>query len=185
MNAIHVWTKQHSSVWDTLEKTGRYTARREFIRKDLHEHAGLVLEVYDWLVGHGPDRMNRPPDADYPVWVSFARETTMLPSPGTVILELALDPARITPIHIGKWGTMLNYSYIPADQADAKRHEKLLKDYGVSDAKAYMSQFYPQIKREIIQSWERLFDSAITLGSNETYGTIWEIRKEWVIQTIR
>ena len=102
-----------------------------------------------------------------------------------MILELALDPARITPIHIGKWGTMLNYSYIPADQADAKRHEKLLKDYGVSDAKAYMSQFYPQIKREIIQSWERLFDSAITLGSNETYGTIWEIRKEWVIQTIR
>ena len=102
MNAIHVWTKQHSSVWDTLEKTGRYTARREFIRKDLQEHAGLVLEVYDWLVGHGPDRMNRPPDADYPVWVSFARETTMLPSPGTVILELALDPARITPIHIGK-----------------------------------------------------------------------------------
>ena len=37
MNAIHVWTKQHSSVWDTLEKTGRYTARREFIRKDLQE----------------------------------------------------------------------------------------------------------------------------------------------------
>jgi hypothetical protein len=41
-------------------------------------------------------------------------------------------------------------SYIPADEHDAKRHRQLLEQYGVSNAKAYMSQFYPQIKREII-----------------------------------
>ena len=36
-------------------KHGRYIARREYIRSDLQEHAGLVLEVYDWLVRHSPD----------------------------------------------------------------------------------------------------------------------------------
>lgn len=145
---ITVWTKQHRSVWDTLEREGRYTARREFIEKDLQEHAGLVLEVYDWLVAHGPDSANRPPDAEYPVWVSFARETTMLPSEGTVILELEVEERLITPVHIGKWGCILNYSYIPADAEDARRHERLLADYGISDAKAYMSRFYPAIKRD-------------------------------------
>lgn len=182
---ITVWTKQHQSVWDTLEREGRYIARREFIEKDLQEHAELVLQVYDWLVAHGPDRANRPPDVEYPVWVSYARETTMLPSPGTVILELELEERLITPVHIGKWGSILNYSYIPADAADAKRHERLLADYGVSDAKAFMSQFYPAIKREIVASWDRLFDDAVTLGNGSKYGNIWEVRREWVKQVIR
>ena len=47
---------------------------------------------------------------------------------------------------------ILNYSYIPADEDDAKRHKQLLADYGVSDAQAYMSRFYPQIKMEIMSS---------------------------------
>lgn len=65
------------------------------------------------------------------------------------MLELTMDPTLITAVNAAKWGTMLNYSYIPADAQDAKRHRELLAQYGVSDAKAYMSQFYPQIKREI------------------------------------
>ncbi|MBR0332133.1 MAG: DUF3841 domain-containing protein, partial [Alistipes sp.] len=39
-------------------------------------------------------------------------------------------------VNIAKWGAMLNYSYLPADEADHKRHQKLLRDYGVSDVKA-------------------------------------------------
>ena len=69
-------------------------------------------------------------------------------------------------------------SYIPADEHDAKRHRQLLEQYGVSNAKAYMAQFYPQIKREIIASWTRLFDDSILLGSDEKYGIIWEVKKE-------
>lgn len=185
MEPIKVWTKQHKHVLEELETTGRYTAKREYIAMDMEEHAGLVLECYDWLVKHGPDAANRPPDADYPVWVSFLSEATMLPSEGTVILELTIDPAIVTPVNIEKWGTILNYSYIPSDPQDAKRHRELLEQYGVSDAKAYMSQFYPEIKREIVDSWSRLFDDSIILGSEAKYGNIWEVRREWVIQVTR
>lgn len=48
MEKIKVWTKQHKNVLAELEKTGRYTAKRRYISMDLQEHAGLVLEVYDW-----------------------------------------------------------------------------------------------------------------------------------------
>ncbi|WP_369819393.1 DUF3841 domain-containing protein [Tissierella sp. P1] len=48
-----------------------------------------------------------------------------------------------------------------------------------------MSQFYPQIKRKIIDSWSRLFDDSIILGNDERYGNIWEVRKEWITQIIR
>ena len=179
MPAIQVWTKQHRSVWDTLVRDGVYRARREFISLDLQEHAPLVLPVYDWLVEHMP-QTHRPPQAEYPVWVSFHREATMLPGPDTVILELSLDPELITPINIAKWGAILNYSYIPADEADARRHRKLMEAHGVSDAKAFMSRFYPELRQEIVRSWDRLFDDSVQLGNDSAYGVMWEIRKEWV-----
>ena len=185
MEQIKVWTKQHENVLKELNETGRYIARREYIRSDLQEHAGLVLEVYDWLVRHSPDAAQKPGDVEYPVWVSFTSEAVMLPSPGAVILELTLDPACITSVNIEKWGSILNYSYIPKDKADARRHQDMMEQYGVSDAKAYMSQFYPHLKREIIASWDRPFDDSVILGNDSKYGNIWEIRKEWVTQVIR
>ena len=41
-----------------------------------------------------------------------------------------------------------------------------------------MSRFYPELKREIRESWKRLFDPSIILGNDMEYGTIWEIRRE-------
>lgn len=185
MEKVTVWTKQNENVLKVLERDGRYTAKKEYIEKDMGEHAYLVLEAYDWLVKHTPAAAERPADAEYPVWVSPKKEATMLPSAGCVILELSLDPSMITMVNIMKWGSILDYSYIPANKEDAARHRKLLEEYRVSDSKAYMSQFYPQIKREIIESWPRLFDEAVDPGNSDCYGNIWEIRKEWITQIIR
>ena len=185
MGLVTVWTKQHENVLRVLQQEKRYIAKREYIIQDLTEHANLVLEVYDWLVKHSPTFDQKPADVTYPVWVSTAQEATMLPSPGTVILELELDEALITKVNIDKWGAILNYSYIPADDQDAKRHRQLLAQYGVSDAKAYMTQFYPEIKREIIRSWDRLFDDNIILGNRNYYGNIWEVKWEWIKRVIQ
>ena len=59
MSNITVWTKQHENVLKELETTGRYIAKREYIRMDLKEQAPVVLEAYDWLVKHRTERINR------------------------------------------------------------------------------------------------------------------------------
>lgn len=184
MEPIKVWTKQHANVLKELKEKGRYIAKREYIKMDMGEHAGLVLEAYDWLVKHGPKRAYRPEDVQYPVWVSYTSEAVMLPSPNSVILELTIDPEIITDVNIEKWGCILNYSYIPKDEADRKEHIERMESYGVSDAKACMTQFYPQLKREIVASWDRLFDEEVCLGNDSKYGNIWEIREEWVTNVI-
>lgn len=181
MDKIKVWTKQNIKVLDEIEKTGRYLTKREFIKKDLGDEADLVLETYDWLVKNGPKASEKPDYADYPVWVSFSKDATMKPEKGFAVLELEIDEDMITYINIEKWGMILNYSYIPKDEEDEKRHKQLLKDYGTGDAQAYMSRFYPQIKMEIQNSWKRLFDDSISMGNNSCYGNIWEVRKEWIL----
>ena len=185
MCKIKVWTKQHESIIKTLDDQGRYVAKKEFIYKDLGEHAHLVLETYDWLVKNSPNAISKPEDAEYPIWVSFNKDATMLPSDKFLILELTINLDIITMININKWGAILNYSYIPANEEDEKRHKNILEQYNVSDAQAFMSQFYPQIKKEIKSSWDRLFDDSITLGNNNCYGNIWEVKKEWVTRIIR
>ncbi len=185
MTSITVWTKQDETVAKVLGETGRYVAKKDYVLKDLDKHAYLMLEAYDWLAKNAPHAAQKPDDAEYPIWISFSQETTMLPSEGSIILELTLDPSLVTEINIDKWGAILNYSYIPADEQDAIHHRQLLEQYGVSDAKAYMSQFYPQIKRKITKSWSRLFDDSIVLAGNGRYGNIWEIKKEWVTQITR
>lgn len=187
MSKIRVWTKQHENVLKELKSTGRYIAKKEYIIMDLQEHANIVLEAYNWLVKNSPNINNKPQDVNYPVWVSFARDTTMILSNGTVILELEIEESLITKINIVKWGMILNYAYLPENDSDENRHKKLLEDYRISDTKAYMSQFYPQIKREIIESWRRLFDfdSDIQKNMSDYYGNIWEIKEEWIKKIIK
>lgn len=180
MAKLTVWTRQHRDVWKALEETGRHIAKREYINMDLQEHSNLVLEVYDWLAKNGPDSANRPADVSYPVWISLVDEATMIPGENEVVLELSIEEEQVTKVNIAKWGAILNYSYIPLDDTDAKRHRGLLEAYGTNDAKAFMTPFYPEIKREIMASWKRLFDDSIQLGNDLCYGNIWEIKREWV-----
>ena len=109
----------------------------------------------------------------------------MLLDDQSVVLELSVDPALMTKINIFKWGKILNYSYIPKSEADAKANIEMLELYGISDMKAFMTPFYPEIKRKIVDSWKRLFDDSVTLGNEECYGILWEIRKEWVVKIIK
>ncbi len=186
MAKIQVWTKQHKSVWETLQAQGRYTARLQYVNLDLQECADVVLEVYRWLIKHHPKASERPEDAETPVWISLDRDATMLPSPGTVILELEIEEDLIAPLNIAKWGMIMNYAYIPADHQDGERHRREMQEKGLTDLKAYSTPFYPEEKREIMASWPRLFDRNILIDQDaKEYGLIWEIRKEWVKQVIQ
>jgi len=178
MKTIRVWTKQHKIVWEILRRDGIYHALRRPIKAKAE--TDFIGPIYDWLAQNSPTAAQKPTGADYPIWLSFSREGTMLPTPDTVLLELEIDPALITHINIAKWGHMLNYGYIPKDEKDRKRHFALLEEWGTSDAQAGTTSFYPEIKREIFDSWKRLFDDSIQLGGPQTYGNIWEVRKEWV-----
>lgn len=185
MDKVIVYTKQRKEILQELDATGYHVTTKDHVAVEWKEDTKIVLEVYDWLVKHMPSRDQKPDHALYPVWVSLSREATMLLDDQSVILELAVDPLLITKINIFKWGKILNYSYIPENDADAGAHNEMLDLYGISDMKAYMTPFYPDIKREIVNSWKRLFDDSVTLGNEECYGLLWEIRKDWIVNIFK
>lgn len=180
MEKVKIWTKQHRDILNVLKEHGRYIVKKEYIEQKMEDHAGLYLDVYAWFVGKAEKIVPRPPDVNYPIWVSLSEEEKIANSDGNVLLEIDIDKDRLITIDIDKWGRIVNYMYIPENGEDEQKHEKLLADYRVDDTKAYMTPFYPVIKNKIIKSWDRLFDDNIVL-SPVRVGTIWEIKQEWIV----
>ena len=176
MKKITVWTKQNVLIMNSLLKYGRHVAKKEYVHQN--EDAMSMITAYDWLVKEHPDRKNKPEDADYPIWVSTRKDAVMIETPGTVFLELQIEEERITYLNVDKWGMINNFSYIPINEEDEERHKNKMRAYGVSDVKACMSRFYPELKKEIEDSWKRVFDETVKTGNDYAYGLIWEIRKE-------
>jgi len=180
MAEITVWTKQNKAVIDQLETAGRFIADERYMRRELEDTADIMLFIYRWLAGHMPAASAKPQDVLFPVWVSFTKETTMSPERGYAILELRVPEELVTPVNIEKWTRITNYSFIPLDEEDEAEHNNLLRNLGISNAQAVMSNFYPDIRSKIISSWDRLFDDTVKAGSSNAYGLMWEVRKEWV-----
>lgn len=184
MSEITVWTKQNRAVLDQLDAAGRFIADERYMRSELEDTADIMLFIYRWLAAHMPSGAVRPQDVSFPVWVSFSRETTMSPEPGYAVLELKVDEDLVTPVNIEKWTRITNYSYIPLGAEDESEHNRLMSDLGIDNVRAVMTQFYPELKRKIINSWDRLFDDDISLGSDNCYGLLWEVKEEWVQEVI-
>lgn len=177
---LRVWTKQHAGILKDLEQNGRYIVKKEYIVLKMEDHAGLYLDVYDWFYRAATKLLPAPPDVKYPIWVSLSEGEKIENSPGNVQLEISVEENRLLSFDIDKWGRIVNYMYIPADAADEAAHEAMLAQYGIDDCTAYMQPFYPNIKRKIIKSWDRLFDDSIVL-SEMRVGVLWELKKDWIV----
>lgn len=181
---MRLYTRQHINVVDIIEKKGRFVSNGEYISSDMPEHKSIILDMYTWLSTNIPNRKNKPLDAKFPIWLNNKEEAINLPTDDTRLIVIDIDDSYVQEINISKWGMILNYMYIPLDDKDLKEHYKKLDAYGISDTKAYMSNFYPDLKNEIRNSWHRLFDNNILPDKNPlNYYLIWEIKKEWIIQT--
>lgn len=178
---MRVWTKQNTNILKNLNKDWRHVPDERFILSDMSEYKEIMLDLYRWLAKHSPNQVYRPMDSKYPVWVALSQGSLYLPEVGYSVIELEVPDEMITRINVRKWSSILNYSYISKDKDDELNHRKKLKDMGISDTKAYMSQFYPDLKDEIIKSWDELFNYENDSEKEHYYGIIWEIRAEWIV----
>ena len=184
MGLITVWTRQNEAVLEQIGRDGRFIAIERYMRAEMEDCSDVMLFLYRWIAEHMPIQETRPKDAVFPVWAALSEELAYPPEKGSVLLKAAVPEDCLTCIDIVKWTTVSNYSYLPKDEADLKQHNKRMKEYGIYDAKAMMTPFYPLQKQEIMDSWTRLFDGSRPTDPGK-YALLWEIRKEWIEEIIR
>jgi hypothetical protein len=178
---LRVWTRQHKNVLEILKEKGVYKVKERYIRKKLDDCADIYLNVYRWLRNEAAKRMEIPEELKYPVWLSIEEELKLPKAEGMVFFELEIPRDKIMIFDLLKWDYIVNYLYLPKDKEDRKRFKEKLEKYNINvESDIYLQDFYPRLKREMVSSWKRLFDSDIKL-SEKKVAISWELRKEWIV----
>ena len=87
------------------------------------------------------------------------------------------------------WNKILSLKYIGETETDEQEFRKMLRDYGITrESDVVLTNFYPNLKRQVQESWKRLFrhHEDIINGRTQAAGSIqegfWTIRKEWIVK---
>lgn len=183
MEQIRAWTRQHVSVLRELEKTGVYRAKKEYICEKNGAISEYYLDLYNWYSRCASQIIPRPEGVVYPIWLFLDEDSQLPPIEGTVVLELEIPKDQIIITDVERWGYRVNYMYIPQNDEDARSHENELAKNEIFNEPAIIQtdkgNFYPLLRRKIVNSWKRVFDPPET-GAGVVQGTVWELRKEWL-----
>ncbi|WMM26305.1 DUF3841 domain-containing protein [Tissierella sp. MB52-C2] len=184
---VKLWTRQHKNVLDELEKYGVYRVKKEYILEKMDTISDYYLNLYEWYGRNAAKIVPKPEGVLYPIWLSISSEMMLQSTEDTIILEIEVDRKDVIYTDVDKWGYVVNYFYLPIDPEDEERHNEELKKFGISDESSLITgnkgNFYPLLKNKIIKSWERLFEP-LDEKSKLVQATIWEIKKEWVVDII-
>lgn len=181
---MKLWTRQHIAILKELDEDGVYYVKEDYIRQKLDTITPFYLRLYKWYRKMATRIVPAPEKAKFPIWLSMSDELMLRPTEDSVVLEIEVDCDQVVVLDYEKWGYIVNCWYLPLNDEDEKKHNQELQRIGISDESALFltdkGNFYPLMKQKIEKSWERLFDDSVIIG-NVQQATLWEIRKEWVV----
>lgn len=182
---MEFWTRQVASVWATLQETGHYHVKKEYIEQKNGDLAEYYIKLYEWYTKAARRYIHISADFHYPIWMNVSENLMLQPAEDTVILRLDVPKDNFIICNYDKWGYRMNYWYVPLNEEDEQKHNAELQKLGIAAEDKLISSnqgnFYPLLKRKIIDSWDRIF----TISPNTpetTVGTCWELKKEWVLE---
>ena len=184
---VKLFSPQAEAVWQAVENEGTAFSRREYVIKKYEESAGVFLAAYDAYVREAERIVPRPDDRAYPYW-AFVSEDLVDRSGGLRVMRLRVPLEEAVFFDQYDWYKVLRLSYIGETDKDEEAFARGLEMRGIRDSsEAVLRPFYPDVKRQITESWKRLFrhDSAIrngdTSGVRAVQAGLWQIKKEWLI----
>jgi len=184
---VKLFSPQAEAVWQAVENEGTAFSRREYVIKKYEESAGVFLAAYDAYVREAEKIVPRPDERAYPYW-AFASEELVDRSGDLRVMRLRVPLEEAVFFDQYDWYKVLRLSYIGETDKDEEAFARGLEMRGIRDSsEAVLRPFYPDVKRQITESWKRLFrhDSAIrngdTSGVRAVQAGLWQIKKEWLI----
>ena len=182
-----MWTRQAPEVWEELQKKGYYHVKKEYIQLKNDTLTDYYLKLYEWYTKEARKHMAIPETLEYPIWLSMDKAYMLQPVEDTVILEVEIPRSEYIICNMDNWGYRVNYWYIPLDEKDHNKHGEELERYGIKGEDDLIltakGNFYPALRRKIIDSWERVFTIPPKRPADAA-ATVWELKYEWVKEVL-
>ena len=178
---ITLYTAQTQVVLDAIERDGFSRVKREYVQRKYGDGSWVFQQAYSFFAQHAPRYVAPPVGAESGIWC-FADWRLALAGAGCSLIELSVPRESAVLFDSRVWNRMLNLEYIGADEADEAAFARKIAGMGLKGtAEAFSTAFYPLVKREILASWQRLFDSAEGCPDAYIEAGLWELRREWIV----
>ena len=185
--AVTLYASQAEVVVNALERDGVCFSRREYVIKKYEESAPVFLAAYDWFVAQVQTYVPRPAGAEFPYW-AFMELYSVEQSGDSRLLALRVPADEAVFFDMYDWNKILRHQYIGETEAEEKRFKQKLTDYGIRhDSDVLLTNFYPDLKREVQASWQRLFRHHERIRAGQPHGAgsvqaaLWQLKKEWLV----
>ncbi|HZX20796.1 MAG TPA: DUF3841 domain-containing protein [Clostridia bacterium] len=186
-NKVMLYSPQSEVVVNILERDGVCFSKKEYVVKKYEESAPIFVAAYDWFVMEAQKYSPKPEDAEYPYW-AFRDLYSVEQSEDSKLLRLYIPLDEVIFFDMYDWGKILRLQYVGETKADEEQFRRALADYGIrKESDVILTNFYPDLKRRVQDSWKRLFrhHENIKQGDIKGVGSIqaglWQLKKEWIL----
>lgn len=185
-HTITLYSSQAPIVVDTLNRDGVCFSKKEYVQKKYGESANIFLAAYGWFLKEAPRYIPKPAGSEYPYW-AFKDIDSVDHSGGGSILELHVPIDEAVFFDVYDWNKILCLQYIGTSERDEKEFKEMLGDYGIRrECDIILTNFYPDLKEQVLNSWKRLFrhHEAIKAGDlssvKKVQAGLWKLDKSWI-----
>lgn len=184
-NTITLYTSQAQPVLDILNKEGVCYSKREYVLKKYQESASIFTTVYDFYAKEAEKYVAKPEYGEYPYW-AFQDIYSVDTSGNGGIITMDVPVEEVVFFDMYDFKKMLCLQYIGDTEKEEREFRKMLQEYGIrNDVDVMLTPFYPDLKRQVEESWKRLFrhHENIKNGNTEDVKSVqvglWKLKKEW------
>lgn len=185
-STITLYSSQDEAVVNALMQEGRCFSKREYVEKKYGESAPIFVAAYGWFVKEAAKRLERPAGAGYPYW-AFQELYDVDASQDSRVLKLRVPRGEAVFFDMFDWIKVLRLQYIGETEAEEACFKQKLADYGIRrEMDVVLTGFYPALKREVENSWSRLFRHHEKIREGQAHGAksvqagLWQLKKEWI-----
>ncbi|WP_367567119.1 DUF3841 domain-containing protein [Lacrimispora sp.] len=183
---IELYSVQPEKIADSIRQGHCHYAKMKYIEDKYGDVKGVFLNAYHWYVRQASAIVERPEQAESGIW-TFVNKRYTEQHPGYQVMKLHVPVEEAVFFRMSDWNKVLNLRYVGRTKEEENNFSEKLEKYGVSyEGDVYQTSFYPQLKRELTESWMNLFrfDHEIKAGGRpkleDLQAGLWCIKKEWV-----
>ena len=182
-NKITLYALQADPVIEAIKKDGVCFSKKKYVEKKYVESAAVFTTVYSWFVNEASKFSKKPEGAEYPYW-AFKDLYNVDQANGGNVLKLEVPLDEVVLFDVRDWNRIMCLKYLGKDEKEEAAFREKIAPYGVLETKIMLTNFYPDLKREVMDSWQNLFRNEDKLKNGEDVtkngiqAGLWQIKKE-------
>lgn len=182
---VRLYASQAAPVWNAIQADGVAFCKEEYIQKKYGVAAPVFLTAYRWFIGKASQLVPPPAGAGFPYWV-FADPFLMESGASSYVLTLDVPTEEAVFFDMFEWNKVLQFHPLCESEAQERSFLAELSARGIQPHDVMLTGFYPDLRYEILDSWNRLFrhQDAVRQGNTEgiasLQASVWQIKKDWV-----